>query len=141
MLVKTVLNRLVRFKSLIIGNTFFTKVNGEEVVVAEFFPRNRSRPVRQEWIEGKSTETGPVNFLHGSKTRLLTRLVIAPFTLIRAYGSLPRRPRATEVADHSTGFPRLTLRVQKCGAIATYLSARRVREAKFITPLKHPDVG
>lgn len=48
MLIKTVLNRLARFKGFVFGNVFFRKVEGEESVVVEIFPRKRSRPVCRE---------------------------------------------------------------------------------------------
>ena len=48
MLVKTVLNRLVRFKSFVLGNVFFEKREGEEAVIVEITPRKGGRPVCQE---------------------------------------------------------------------------------------------
>ena len=45
MLVKTVLNRLVRFKSFVFGNVFLKELEGEEAVVVEIFPCKGIRPI------------------------------------------------------------------------------------------------
>ena len=61
MLVKTVLNRLVRFKSFVLGNVFFKKCEGEDVVIVEISPRKGGRPVCQECArKGPGYDVQPV---------------------------------------------------------------------------------
>ena len=44
MLIKTVLNRLERFKSFVFGSVTFQVVNGSEALVVEIRSRANSRP-------------------------------------------------------------------------------------------------
>lgn len=60
MLIKTLLNKVERFKSFIYGSSNLTTVNGEDALVIDIKPRRNSRPECPECGKrGKTYDTQP----------------------------------------------------------------------------------
>ena len=110
MLIKTLLNKVERFKSFIYGDSKLMTVGGNEALVIDIKPRKNSKPECPDCVVADlcryGAKTGPAEMIAARAAVSGAGALANPPSARRAGGRTPRAPEKARISSRCGRLPR-----------------------------------